>query len=438
MNLTFAPILSLKVWHDYYLEPSQADMEEGLTAPYDISQVLTFIPTSECQKNLQKLRWLMRPQPDGFVLLSQIDAAETTNTASNELKPKVPIDFNIPLTFWLVVRDSNFANYTNLPIGDHDYHRDYIYYFSNRSDNQEGDRLFLSQPLIPYKAGAAYPIGHLVTYTQKQQRMTLEAVRPQSKASRKPNLIEQAELDGVKNRSDSRRRPGDWSQLPNHQYVSTQDLLSRQKLFYSHTITTAKPGDRFQFSLINSSGQSTWTFNAQAPETHPPETALTVNLNFSCQPSGYYQLLLNENLVDAFALLDPMKSRDAFALVEIILNPTVLTAPFRLLDQVKNTLWLYPKTYNIHFKNRATYWRYCYKRPHGFANEDLPATFQPVDEFTYVTRYPIGLRQRPERLLKDGNHVPLPPPQSFMIQPQTEKTDVGKTAVTAVFSDIYL
>ncbi len=434
MKSAFKPVLSLEIWHDYFL--GQLYELDTLPTEYDLSETIALIPTQECQIVLQNLRWLVRAQPQGSVLLAQIDhTAENFSSKTGLLTPIVPIDVNARLTFWLVIRDRNFANYTNLLL---DLPSNAIYYFSNRSGSQVGDRLYLTQPLAPYQSGAEYRLGQLVSYTTPQSEMTLEAVQYQASASSVPQLIQELNSSSRKHTSGATHRAGEWMQLPRGQYVSSTDYLPRQDLVRSQTISSAKPGDQFQLSLVNLNNQSTFSHLVQVPNHHPVNTDFPVNLNFTGQLPGHYRLLLDGNPIDEFILFNSIVGRDAFALVEISLNPLAVPTAFQLLHPDPKAGHLQPKTYRIHFKNRATHWRYHCDRPHGFSPDHLLPKLQLIDSQTYTTTYPLGLYRKPRDLLTDGNHKPLPVPDISMIKPLVEAAPDGSRIITAVFSDTYL
>ncbi|NET31553.1 MAG: hypothetical protein F6K19_06080 [Cyanothece sp. SIO1E1] len=437
MKIAFQPILNLEVWHDYYLGPT--DGLDTLPAKYDISAAIALMPTLECQRTLRNLRWLMRPQPYGAILLAQVDTHTDSPAEAASLKPIVSIDPDTTLTFWLVVGDRTFANYTNLPLASP---RQQIYYFSNQSGNQASNALFLSQPLKAYASGTEYPLGHLVAYKNRQGAMTLEAARYQASASRTPKLIKPVDLNGdapdTGPPSRARRRLGEWLKLPSSQYVSTKDHLPRQGLSRTQTIPRASPGETFQFSLVNLNEKETFSQKILVPAGHPTGVALPVNLNFSGQAPGYYHLRLNGATIDEFVFFDPMAGRNAFALIEISLNPGTVPSPFQLVESGDETLQLHPKTYRIRFKNRATRWRYHCDRPHGFTADSLPTNLQLIDDRTYATQYPIGLYRQPKRHLTDGNDQPLPTPNVAMINPLIESAADGSRQIMTIFSDIYL
>ncbi|MEB3357921.1 MAG: hypothetical protein VKK04_14420 [Synechococcales bacterium] len=337
----------------------------------------------------------------------------------------MPIDTFTRLTFWLVVRDRHFANYTNLPFIPL---LNRIYYFSNLSTNAD-NHLFLTRPLKAYTKGEAYPLEHLVVY----KNSTLVAIRPQASAAKTPEIV-----SATPNHSTRRKN---WLRLPKSQYVSAQDQQVRQGWSHAEEVPDANPGSTHRFTLVDAAGQTTFVTDIRVPESHLSGTTFPVSLNFFGQHTGHYQLLLDGEPHSEFVIVDPTEGRDAFALLEVVLYPALLPEAFQPLaiPSPSKPAQIQPKTYVIRFKNRTTRWRYHYPiaRPHGFTNH-LPANFERIDnkrtdDITYATNYPIGLRKTPD-LLKDGNDKLLPAPQAGAI---ALETDSNKT-VTAIFSDIYL
>ena len=395
MKVLYKKILDLEIWHDYYL--GQPDPPKSLPIGYDISDILTLVPTPECLRILRNLRWLFRPQPRGASIFAHVEPA-----SSDDFRTVLPVNRPERLTFWLVVRDRYFANFTNLPLTAP---RHQIYYFSNLSGNQ-GHALFLTQPLSVYTAKSEYHLGQLVNHDGK----TLEALLYQSSASANPNA-------------------DDWNILPSSQYVSELDRFPQQGLSRIYTIPKANPGDTFGLTLVDANEQETFALEVTASKTHTAGDAIACSLNFSGQIPGRYKLCLNNTQVDEFVLCDPMTSRDAFAMVEIVLNQNIVPPAFSLLQ---NTL-IQPKTYVIRWKNRATRWRYRYEKPHGFTKDELP-NFELIDAKTYATKRFLGLRLQPDSFLTDGKDQMLPAPAIALIKPVTD----AKKHINTIFSDIHL
>lgn len=425
MQILFEPIFYLQLWHDYYLrEPLKLGEPPSQN---DLSQVVTLVPTRECQASLRRLRWLVRSQPSGVVVLAHVDASPReassrgdASSQSPDLQPIVPIEPRERLTFWMVVRDRTFTNYTNLPLTAP---RDRFYYFSNLSGNVAQQQLYLSRPLSRYTAGQEYPVGHLVTYPAKDA--TLESVQYQPAAARRPKLA--ATANGT--------APAEWQSLPSAQYVSAADLLLRQGMSRIETLSGVTPGQLVQFSLTDVNGQTTFRRQVEIPPGRPVEAEFPVTLNFTDQQPGHYRLWLDGELRDEFVLVDPMGGQNAFGLIELSLHPNAVAPPFQLLSPAG---MLSPKTYRLRFKNRATYWRYHCDRPHGFTAETLPADLQLINENTYATKQPIALRHQVQHLPQDDRDNPLPAPRPSAITPVIEPAADGRRHVTAIFSDIYL
>jgi hypothetical protein len=415
MKILYKQILNLELWHDYYL--GQPD-SPTLATDYEISEILTLVPTVHCQQVLKNLRWVFRSQPWGASIFACVEKVNLGDTNTN-FQSQIPVDRPYLLTFWLVVRDRYFSNYTNLPLSTPGQQ---IYYFSNLSANQS-HALFLTQPLSSYTANTSYQLGELVTHDGK----TLEALRNHTANGDNPDT-------------------NDWDTFPSSQYVSQLDRLPKQVLFKTYIIPRADPGEIFRFILVDANQQETWRQEVTVPENHISGEAIAVNLNFSEQVPGCYQLRLNNTQVDKFILCDPMTSSNAFALVEIVLNQNLVAPGFSLLQSQGGKTLIQSKTYVIRFKNRATHWRYRYEKPHGFTQDELP-NFELKDDKTYFSKRPQGLLRRPKGLLTDGKNQLLPAPGVMLIKPErqidpeTDKEAIlpsGVADAIAIFSDIHL
>jgi len=416
MKILYKQILNLELWHDYYL--GQPD-PPTLATDYEISEILMLVPTAHCLQVLKNLRWVFRSQPFGATISACVEevtpgAAPEGSRAERDrntnFQTQIPVDRPYRLTFWLVVRDRYFSNYTNLSLTAP---RHQVYYFSNLANNQ-GYALFLTQPLPVYANNTSYQLGQLVTYNGK----TLESLR------NNPAIVESSDTS-------------DWDIFPISQYVSELDRLTRQVLFKTHIIPRADPGEIFRFILVDVNEQEIWRQEVTVPENHTSGEAIAVNLNFSQQIPGCYQLRLNNDLVDKFILCDPMTSSNAFALVEIVLNQNLVPPAFSLLQSQDGNSLIQPKTYVIRFKNRATHWRYRYEKPHGFSKDKLP-DFELKDDKTYFTKRPQGLLRRPKRLLTDGKDQLLPAPGVMLIKPERQIDPETEKEAIAIFSDIHL
>jgi hypothetical protein len=407
MKILYKQILNLELWHDYYL--GQPDPPTLPSANYEISETLALVPTTNCQQVLKNLRWIFRPQPHGANFFASVEAATSDDSKTN-FQTQIPVNRSSRLTFWLVVRDRYFANFTNLPLTAP---RHQIYYFSNRSGNQ-GHALFLTQPLPVYTSNTTYQLGKLVTHNNQ----TLEALRDRTNVTTIPDA-------------------NDWNILPSSQYVSELDRLPQQEASRMYTIPEANPGDTFRFTLVDANEQETFALEVITPNKHIPGDAIAISLNFQNQIPGCYQLCLNNIQVDKFILCEQAIAHNAFALVEIVLNQNLVAPAFSLLKFQDGKTLIQPKTYVIRFKNRATHWRYRYEKPHGFTKDKLP-DFELKDDKTYFSKRPQGLLRQPKGLFTDGKDQRLPAPGVMLIKPERQIDPETEKEAIAIFSDIHL
>ncbi|AFY99495.1 hypothetical protein [Calothrix sp. PCC 6303] len=407
MKILYKQILNLELWHDYYL--GQQDPHTFALADYDISETLALVPTTNCQQVLKNLRWIFRLQPHGASIFASVEEVTPDDSKTN-FPTQIPVKRPERLTFWLVVRDRYFANFTNLPLTAP---RHQIYYFSNRSGNQ-GHALFLTQPLPVYTSNTTYHLGQLVTH----ENHTLEVLRDRTNVTTIPDA-------------------NDWDILPSSQYVSELDRLPQQEASKMYNIPEANPGDRFRFTLIDANEQETFALEVVAPNKHIPGDAIAVSINFPNQIPGCYQLRLNNIQVDKFILCEQAIAHNAFALVEIVLNQNLVSPAFSLLKFEAGKTFIQPKTYVIRFKNRATHWRYRYEKPHGFTKDKLP-DFELKDDKTYFSKRPQGLLRQPKRLFTDGRDQRLPAPGVMLIKPERQIDQETEKEAIAIFSDIHL
>lgn len=406
MKILYNKILNLELWHDYYL--GQPNLSQPLPDNYDISDMLAIVPTPDCRRILQNLRWNFRPQRQGATIFAEVEGV-TPQT----LKAKFSIDRPYLLSFWLVVRDPRFANFTNLPLT---LPRNLIYYFSNLSDNEQSNTLFLTKTLPLYRRDQFYQAGQLVAHNNQ----TWEAIRDRTSTTDDPS-------------------PEDWEALPNSQYVSQQDQLSRQGMSYIYQVPQAAPNEVLRFTLMNVNQQKAFEHEFTVPETHKAGEAIVVSLNFATLSPSRYKLLLQDNQIAEFVLADPMSNYDAWGMVEILVGSRLVPTAFSLVQPESQQALIQPRTYVIRFKNRATYWRYRYERPHGFSQSKLETlNLQYENDKTYFTHRPQGLLQRPSHLFTDGKDRLLPAPRVAQIKPEPRVDPVTQKESIAVFSDIYL
>lgn len=406
MKIVYRKGLELELWHDFYLGQPQA-VPQDLPENYSIANSLSLIPSQDCAQILRNLRWVFRPQSTGATLFVEVQEVVDSD-GIEQIQSVVPVNRPYRLCFWLTARDRYFSNYTNLALANS---RHQIYYFSNRWNNQHENKTFLSRPLPVYAAGESYDLGQLVQAGDR----TLEALRPLDSVPATPN-------------------PEDWAFLPTSPYVSGGDRLRRLQRYWQGSLPSANPGDVFQFQAQDGNGKVALATDITIPETHPDGDPFPIKLDFASLSPGRYQLLQQEEIIDEFIFADTRDAQTALALVEIFLNSDEVNASLSPVQGQGPQTIVQPQTYVIRFKNRATTWRYRYQRPHGCSLTNLPNDFTLIDDLTYATTRPIGLRQQPARQLVDCQDVLLPSPTVTQIKPEADEN----RSVAQIFSDVYL
>ena len=407
MKIIYQKGLTLEIWHDFQLGQPQS-LPSVLPDDYEISDHLILIPSQDCVRILRNLHWAFRPQPAGANLFVDVQENSDNGASTNTFLTVVPVDQPHRLSFWLMANDRYFSNYTNLPLANS---RQQIYYFSNQWNNQQNDTTFLSQPLFAYAAGESYGIGQLV----RHEANTLEALRP---------------LDGVPATPAS----DDWEVLPASQYVSEGDHLPRQKRYWQGKISAANSGEVVRFRVRDGNGRIAFATEITIPEDHSAGAPFPVSLDFAALYPGRYQLLQQEKVINEFIFTDFPEAQTALALIEIFLGSDSVQPKLSPTRYQNQQTILQPQTYVIRFKNRATRWRYRYQKPHGCTLASLPDNFTLIDDLTYATTRPLGLRQRPDPLLVDCQGNLLPSPRVAQIKPETD----DNRSVAQIFSDVYL
>ncbi len=334
MKILYKKILDLQLWHDYYLGRPRLSQPDPFKVPpsdYDISDTLELMPTLECWKVLKNLRWVFRLQLGGASIFASVDEVNP-DAPNTDFQTTVSVDRPYRLTFWLTVRNRNFGNFTNLPL---ETNRNHILYFSNLSQNNQeyvlredngnivrdvdGNEkkrlfLFLTQVLPSYTENTQYRLGQLVTDNNNE---TWKALEYQDSAA--------ATLQDT-----------DWEKLGVSQYVTDLDCYTLQELYLTQSIPNVNPGDGLQFTLSDVNDLKTFNYEVTVPDAHLSGDVFVVSLNFTGQTPGYYTYRRfrnsNQEEESKFVLVDPINVRNAFGLIEIVLNQDKVTSAFSILQ----------------------------------------------------------------------------------------------------------
>ncbi len=251
-------------------------------------------------------------------------------------KPMVVPEEGMQLTFFLDLNNPLFFNYTNLPFS---YPSGKIYYFTNRNNNSNNGKNFLSSPISGYDSSKIYRVGDVAV---SGSGIIFEAIKSSSSAS-------------PFNLSDTSH----WAPVDDNRYMSENDASQWLPSLSTYHFATH---------------QSTATilvlgFNAVANNYSTVVLSKTINfvnpvpsfqLDLSTLQPGNY--ILNVNGVGQNIYVnDELSGNKAFAVIDIF-NETTLAAGYQLLDITNNLL---SPHFTIYFLNRSTIWKYVLASGHN-------------------------------------------------------------------------
>lgn len=408
MELVFKKLLEVKILHDYYLKGLDEKKFSVWPSNYNILYDIEIIPTVECARLLNDHQIVFKPGPRGFSLYIRVTKSDLSD---NEFRTFIYLSSDVKLTFLIRIKNSFFSNYTNLRLTGEG---NYLYYFSNLSDNVISNIPFLTKPLMDFPflpdGESKYQYGDMI--------------RKGGKIREAKQLIEPTPPF----------KPNKWvtNDAGDATYLNIQDRITWQLPDFTYTRTNENPGETMSFKLVDifdneiqlgnipNTNVSQATYKAPDNASHPVHR----KLNFNGIKPGKYTLKIARVSTEPdlnFYLLDPMLYRDIFGVIELFTDLPV--QEFKCLVYKENNTTkesiIREKSYHIRFKNRLTRWKYI--KPDG--TEIL------VDE-------PRGLNIHPSEYRHNGNEIILPDPDINLIDPVRSDTD--QDLIENIFSEIYL
>ncbi len=163
-RITYQSLFDLRLWHEYWLIEGGTPARSPLY--YRVGDFLEIVPTANCQRLLNKYRWVFKQLDYGGSVQCSVD------TRQNPAPTFIKVEERLQLDFIIKIKDVQFFNYSNLPFRDD---QDLYLYFNNTSGSLAGandDILFLTSPIRPYVPGNNYQIGDLV----RENNLTYEVI----------------------------------------------------------------------------------------------------------------------------------------------------------------------------------------------------------------------------------------------------------------------
>jgi len=289
---------------------------------------------------------------------------------------------NLQLTFFLTLNNSLFYNYTNLPFT---VQPGKVYYFTNRNENINNGKSFLSQP-VPYDNAVAYNAGDIVT---DGGNVTFECI---------------SNCTGV---TPSIANNDNWMMIGANHFVSEADALQWIPSVSTYTFTTDQASAAIEVWAYNLTDKK-FTNNVLSKTISFTQNTKSFTLNLSQLSPGKYKLIINGNEQWIY-INDELGAKPVFAVIDIF-NDSDLNTAYALL----NGSTLKSPLYSIHFLNRATIWKYVLNStskgqitiaPPGFG-------FPTTDASIIVSSSPIPLSEKPLEVslkLSTVNNVSITP-----------------------------
>jgi hypothetical protein len=281
----------------------------------------TIIPSSATQASLANNRILVKQYGNKLYAGMQVDELSGV--------PLIVPAKDVELTFYLQLNNPLFINYTNLPTS---YAAGRIYYFTNRNNNVQNGKNFISKFAV-YSSAVTYHPGDIVTdvsHVVFQCIASCTAVSP------------------------SIANSNNWMKIDNNQYLSVADQLQWLPSVSTYTFTTPQSGATINVWAYDTA-TSDYTNNIITENISFANPSSNFTLDLSTLTAGKYLLQVNGSNKQGIYINDELKSTPAFAVLDIF-NDDNLAAGYKLLDGVTHTLQ--SPLYSISFLNRATIWKY--------------------------------------------------------------------------------
>jgi hypothetical protein len=287
---------------------------------------LSIVPSAETVQLLGGRRIMIRSAQNRFFAGIQTDTPG---------KPFILPEEGMQMSFFLMLKNPLFFNYTNLPTG---YPGGKLYHFTNRNNNRSNNRNFLSLD-TPYDNTKNYKPGDLAL---NPAGTIFEAIRSSM---------------GITPPADN-GSADQWMQVDpgasRNRYMSEADavqwLPSRGTWHFAAPQTSAAIQVR---GYKQATGDYSQPVLSQTINFATPATSFTLDL--SALPSGKYDLVINGTGQFIYLSDDP-NAASAFAVIDLFQEST-LAADYLMLD---GTGSLRSPLYSIYFLNRSTIWKYVF------------------------------------------------------------------------------
>ena len=358
----------MDIQHDYY--------SDGRCSDFNV------IPSAETAALLQKQQLLYKTMANNLTILIRVDAND---------KPYIHFDRSKKLTFFMILREGFFYNFTNV---DYKPSERRCYYFSNDNQNEINTAHYLSSKIAVYNAANDYTPGSLASSSSND---IYESIKPNSAAE--PHALTDLSF---------------WMKREKLQYVNSGDLLDVSSSVYYFKSIAAKIFSAQVFGLNSSASAYDRPVTEKLDLTYS-ELQTLVPIRLEKLPPGQYRIAVNGQNKQVY-IDDNAINKKVFGIIELINNLPPANS-FSLFDAASLPKGL---KFIIRFTNRAVYWKYISRTDDVTAITDSrPApekyTFLPEASRQFISNKLIPLREKPLTTLtaetaSSGNVSPIANP----------------------------
>ena len=341
----------------------------------------TIVPSLRTQHILNNHRIVVKQYDN--VLYAGVDLdPEPLKLTPPLYKPFIVPEEGLQLTFFLLLNNPLFFNYTSIQAANNNGN---VYYFSNRNNNISNGKKFLTGGLPGFVSGT-YSYEDIVVDTG----ITFQSVSENNSAN----------LNST-----------NWRQLGSDRFMSGADLLSWVPPVSQFALNPATPVIDVEVTGYDGSGnytQPVFTTTINNPGNLP-----SFRLDLSSLEIGKYLLSINGTTPPKpIYLNNELSNIRIFGVIDLFVESTMPDA-YKILNANNE---LQSPLYSIYFLNRATIWKYILTSTNSSAiitdSANLyhfaqPTT--PTSPTTILSQFPIPLSETPLTLKLDGQDIPRPP-----------------------------
>jgi len=348
-TLTYKPIFSIEIWHDYFLRFYKADnpynLLNQLPLNYALNNFIQLKPTKETAELLKNFGLKYRENSRGLTIYAQASELSGGNFVTF-----IPVDISSKFTFEIHSISPYLMNFTGLPINDFD-----ILYFNNLQDNKTDDGLYLSQKMDAYNSTISYDLGDLL-YNNDQ---IYESI---ADASITGGLGDNNKWQSIDYKNDV----ADTTIAKGINHVTKKDYLTSVEKNWFYKANNTSPSSSISFTLKDfknntiALGNVLGTNIPQSPITTPPSTMTEWEhqLNLTHIPDGKYTIQVDSANYD-FYYFNQIKAESLIGIIEIF--PGTSIPDYQFLTAGSNGIEISSKIFKVRFKNRITKWKYYLK-----------------------------------------------------------------------------